>query len=227
MNKLAWILALMMAGGIAGCSSTAVNYDMTHQLLVERVIKDVDVSSLCRDYVPVGGAVSLVTMSEAGQVPLPVEQMFEDGIIESLLNAGYRVCERSAPLVQSLINERTDSQYGVSVLPDAGLSAEPGHAGQNPVTGGGLDSAEYIIAYRLLECGIRTGPKPGSSATERSCRLRANIRIVDAGTGCVLNADTMDYVVNDELDAHEVSQAKDYHYSWYGHRYPQSGTSDK
>lgn len=87
-----------------------------------------------------------------------------------------------------------------------------------------MKPADYIIAYRILECGLvhRTGD--GFKSRQREARVRLHMRLHDAKTGVIVAAQTVENVKTDEVDASAMKWLRNYHYRYYAPDMPvQSG----
>lgn len=67
---------------------------------------------------------------------------------------------------------------------------------------------DYIIAYRLLKCGVEYEDGSVPKSVRRNAVTRLNVRIVDAKTGNIIWAGETDEIVTDEVDSRAVRYLK-------------------
>jgi hypothetical protein len=83
-----------------------------------------------------------------------------------------------------------------------------------------LDAADYIVTYRVLECGLvhRKGTSAGLKKREGLARL--HLRVVDAHSSRVLYAGDVRATQQDEIDSDLARDLADFHYSFFSQDYP-------
>jgi hypothetical protein len=124
--------------------------------------------------------------SESNQFPVPqdpIEVFIEDALTQKLTTEGFRVAERDLDILSRLFHE-SGNDYLISIAPDAGLRRKEIIDEDGQVKKQGLDlpepnyryirypyrglkplqhlaplqAADYVLAYRVLECGVTYRP---------------------------------------------------------------------
>ncbi|MBM3320231.1 MAG: hypothetical protein FJY73_06105 [Candidatus Eisenbacteria bacterium] len=173
-----------------------------------------------------------------------VRQMVEDNLISSLVSGGFRIVERDPEMVAHLLSEssRTYSLLDFENLPSRrqGRSLVEGNLVDVLVTESGsstpaqrdvtvrdiqiptdINSADLILAYRVLECGVvyRAIPEERINV-ERLARTRLHCRLEDAKTGEILHAGLLEYETSDIVAEKDLKNLQTMHYNYFGFRMP-------
>jgi hypothetical protein len=82
-----------------------------------------------------------------------------------------------------------------------------------------LDAADYLISYRVLECGI-VYRKGEEKSKKREAMVRLHIRVQDTGSGQILYANNIEGSLEDEVEAEVLDDLEDFRYSFYSHDLP-------
>ncbi|MBM3321592.1 MAG: hypothetical protein FJY73_13090 [Candidatus Eisenbacteria bacterium] len=175
-----------------------------------------------------------------------VRRMIEDNLISSMVSGGYRVLERDPDMLANLLSE-SSSQYSLlnpENLPTkrpsrtavsegnqieirvSGADARESPHAEDPTVRTmqvptELRSADRILAYRVLECGIVYRAIPENrSEVERLARTRLHCRLEDAKTGEILRAGLLDSEISDVVPRKDMEKLKTIHYDYFDFRLP-------
>jgi hypothetical protein len=132
----------------------------------------------------------------------------------------------------------TASASGVGASgPTSPLVAKPielmyqiGRAAWSRETGGDRDTtlilrtpfaaAEYMVCYRVLECGLVHREGSSADLKKREGAARLHIRVLDANSSRILYAGDVRATLEDEIDADFAKDLSDFHYSFFSADYP-------
>jgi hypothetical protein len=78
-----------------------------------------------------------------------------------------------------------------------------------------MTSAQYILAYRVLECGLMTRPIESTTERGREGRVRLHLRLHDARTGVILAAQNVENVITDQINIRDEGWLRNYHYRYF------------
>lgn len=257
-------------------------FDQSHAILIDKTVGGLPLISSIKDYVKKTEKIIVVSIERNESGDAAVNYLIDDNFIRNLITSGYRVLERDQTMLSRLIPEQGGTykrsllgetaeppsvavldaleQYGVASMDDLSstdLSAlykqlkEDYTAYESQQRH--MESADVILSYRLLECGIIFDvekKKVGTSPTlwnydiKRDALARLFIRVMDAKTGEVRvakvlqneQADTVTFTQDREegesdfftrIDNYTGLLSK-YHYAYYDQQLPnQRGTADQ
>ena len=177
----------------------------------------------------------------------------EDVLIEKLLKNGYKVLERDKDLIYRLMSESDEkynfynrnkrkailnsgtfgisgSLYGYSI--PYGISKSIVTSGKNMyeienydenVIKTNLTSADKMIAYRILECGIAYKEDEKSTKADSLDRIAHTIikcRVEDANSGDILSITDLENITKEKISKKDKELLEEFHYRYYGFAYP-------
>ena len=76
-------------------------------------------------------------------------------------------------------------------------------------------TADYIVAYRILECGLVRRPGEDRRSRQREARVRLHMRLHEAKTGVIVAAQTVENVQTDSVAVNALKWLSNYHYRFY------------
>ena len=88
-----------------------------------------------------------------------------------------------------------------------------------------LHSADKIIGYRVIECGIvydYDEEEAGLGEVEREARTILEVRLTDAKTSEILSAITLDGKANDFVNEKDINALTTFSYRYYSHTLPKT-----
>jgi len=249
-------------------------FEDTNAVLIERTAKTLPIASALEGKVQTDENIIVVSLETRAIVDRPINYLIDDSLIAVLLKEGYRVLERDPDVLYHAGFERADGYAGIvpGTLPSDPLDAivqgmkregmDPAAAAelytalrddyQDIRSAMALESADVIVAYRLLECGIHyetedrkiearvDGEEKTKSRLEidlaREVRVRLFVRVIDARTGSIRIARTVETVDTDiqsfvqqdlqtegqlweQVDEY-IRRLEKFDYTYYGERLP-------
>jgi hypothetical protein len=82
-----------------------------------------------------------------------------------------------------------------------------------------LETAAYMISYRVLECGI-VYRKDSDRVNKREAMVGLHVRVQDTKSGEILHAENLRGFLEDEVDRRILDDLENYRYSFYAHDLP-------
>jgi len=243
-NRLNVVLPILLIWFV-GCTPQAeIQFEDSNQLFLERTFEKIDLSNTMNELVPPGSSVCVVSMESDKTIDSPIVALVEDNLIEQLITSGYSVLERDDDLVRRIIQESSGENYQYTFFPGrivvkgqtsslfgnswgygvGGASSasliEGAFADTVLVVPTNMSSAEYIVAYRILECGLvyRKADKPGIK--KREAQVRLHVRIHDAKSGSIVLAKNFEARDEDLIDKESAKWLSNYHYTFFGADHP-------
>lgn len=244
-----WTLALGGLLAVAGCAPglPSVRFEQSNQLFMERTVEGIDLDAVLSARVPKDAKICLVSMESAETSDHPFIAEIEDQLLTALCADGYAVLERDGDLLQRMIAERSADNFRWMRFPNDMVVSQQGAAvgaassgwlatgyasgyDRTTVYGANADSvlaletqlagSEYVLAYRVLECGIvyRKGPQRGTAT--RDGLLRLHVRLANAKSGQLLYAGNLQSTHEDQVPGVSVRQLANFYYSFYPSNLP-------
>jgi hypothetical protein len=250
MFRVVCAVIVLLAILASGCAMTRSypQFEDSNQVFLEETIAGLDLVRTLKHAVPGGSRVCLASMEVTTTGDFPVMAMIEDGIIAALRDNGYVVLERDDDMLRRLAAEGGDVGYRFLYLPSdqstvsvesrlsgvtTGLGVAFGGYGSRElerVRGGDRDEAlvfdtdlgvaEYILSYRVLECGIVYRPGLSTRMKKREGLTRLHVRITEVDSGEVLFAGNVQSVLEDEVPSKDAEELSDFHYSFFAPALP-------
>lgn len=234
--------------GVSGCAATSPpRFDNSNQMFLEKTVYELDLGAKMAAVLPARSSVSLVSLEGPETRDNALTATLEDQLIRSLLENEFVTLERDRDLLTRLVSERAGERFRLTYLPsDVTIASLGGSAGvgQSGVWTGGylsgsasvteiagagrdtmmvfetqLDPADYLISYRVLECGIVYRDGSGDNK-KRESMVGLHVRVEDTNTGQILFADNLRGTLEDEVDSGQLKDLEQFHYSLYSHDFP-------
>ncbi len=269
---------------------TKPSFDQSHAILIDKTVAGLPVSALVKNCVKKTEKIAVMSLEKTYSGDNGVNYLIDDNLIATLATDGYRVLERDDNLMGWILPEQSGlykgSLHRILPLPPAiamidALGEAGSHDASTDTDAAGLyrqlkedyaaleaqqvrmDSADIVVSYRLLECGIifdiekkkqgtidATGkenpnsPKLWTYNIKRDALARMFVRVTDAKTGEIRNADVLQNELTDtvtfrqdkdETDAAYFARINEYldllskyHYTYYDQQLPnQKGTGSQ
>jgi len=200
---------------LTGCANINLPFELSNQYQIEKTIDDVNIGALSGKTIPPKAIVVLQSLEKIHVQEHPLIAMVEDQMIQSLMKSGFTVLERDNDGLISVIQESQSN--GFQLYQSQGSSDDKG----SPLVRTSLSTADYLINYRIQECGVSYQKKPLNSNYIRTVLIRLHLRICDAKTGKVLIATNQLTTKSDEIPAKVKRMLKQADYSRYNsYSYP-------
>lgn len=217
-----------------GCSTTIVHakFEDSNQVFIEETVAGLELGSKIGNIIPSGSSVALVSMETNCTLDAPMMAVIEDQLICSLVRSGYKVSERDKHLIEKLNNESRNSNYSFNTsnkiirFPEnsnvnIALELEKNDVQEQRLIETKLASSDYLVTYRVLECGLIYRPtKPENPKIGREGLLRLHVRVENANSGEVLIAENFESQKTDEIEKMFVDNLKEFHYTNFEYEYP-------
>lgn len=211
------LLALINCAPMVTVMEVFPEFKNSNQMFIEATVRKVGIAGLAKKHIPVGSRVALISMESTTSTDLPLISIIEDQLISEIVNSGFTILERDQHTVVNLAKE--SSRNGYSLMP-AGATQETSNADVDSPTKTQLLTAQYLISYRVLECGIISSPAEEKELVLRDGMVRLHVRIIDAKSGAILVACMLAGNSRDRIQASIAMDLANYHYSFYSHKYP-------
>lgn len=203
----------------------------SNQHFFETVIAKVNIDSICQASIPAESQVILQSLEVPEASDLPMLALLEDTFVKQLTQAGFRVLDRDPESLLYLLQEGHPGKFQfyianpmLTLAADKQIQIESATFdwSQFHLYNTALQTAHYIVLYRVLEAGIlyRPSDQPYSNTLEREGALRLNVRIVEVQTGQIVAATTLQTLKRDSINAQLQQELADFHYAFFGYQYP-------
>jgi hypothetical protein len=212
---LLFIFATFLVAALFGCAPRkAIKEELPKNVdLIIKSIKELDLS----DKVKSGENIALVSIEFGQPTDFPVNYLIEDELIQKMYETGITILERDGDVLRNLIAESEGKyQYLHKINPDSIY-----------VLRTNLTAANKIIAYRVLECGVRfkavgnSKKKAGeASFLKREAITVLHVRIEDPKTGIVKWVGDIKGEASDLVNSTEVSSLESKDLIFYEHGLP-------
>jgi len=202
--------------------------------------------------IPAGSSVALVSIEmtrENDWMDKAPIAMIEDQLIKSLVENGFKVVERDEDALRNLIREGTNENYSLShdqwedaiyspfydqwpdvtdTLPKLPFDV-PDPTFQLYETQ--MKGADYLVSYRVLEAGILYKKDDDINSIPpkeiREGLVRLNVRAQSTKNGEIVWVGNLQGQNDDKVEKILVSQLANFHYSYFGHKYPMQYSPEK
>jgi hypothetical protein len=184
-----------------------VHYDNSNQIFLENTMKKLMVSTKIIPHLPPGKSVSIHSVEYNLSMDDKLRNMVEDYITNDLLKSEILVFERDDDLINYFVRENES----FSLLNDS-TSLQEFHKSH-------LKSSDYILAYRILECGVRTTPV-NRKKLYREALIRLHIRLIETKSGQIKHIQNIAALKNDEVTNHMNTYYENFHYNIFDYVFP-------
>jgi len=207
MNKIRVLsMVVLMLILITGCATIKPPFELSNQFFLEKTMDGFDLAQVVSGVIPSGSRVAFCSLETDIASPIPVAALVEDQMIQSL-GKSYRLLERDPRGLMRIIPESATGGYQLDQgNPDGNFQGDRYFAT-------GLNSAEYIVAYRLQECGIYYEKQALSSTAVRKSFIRIHVRVYNAKTSAILLAENRISQKSDTIPKRLIRVLKNYDYS--------------
>lgn len=249
MKNLLVILAVLF---LSNCATTSnlINYDNTNPVKIEQSIQGLEINKVLPDAGELDGKIAIksIELDNAHNLDIGVSYMIEDNMISNLINNDYKVVERD-PEILSALHSESGSKYKMhihneeddaDVLPDnssinivnATINlTEDDEKRSEQLIDTELETSDYILSYRVLECGVVYNELQNSIDLnqnavlniERSARTRLHVRLTDSKTSEIIASDILENEITDIVSKEKISDLQQITHEYYHHTLPNKG----
>jgi len=204
-----------------------ITFEKSNPVLIEKSILGLNISDFLRNRIQVGDLIALRSIEEyqsnknktngessKDHLDLGTKTLIEDNIISVLVRGGFRVVERDPDAIQHLIEDEANTYlfvYWGSYFPLISVQADSStiHSANKSHIKTNLYSADKLLTYRVLECGIRyKNPEYSTAYVERIAYTRLHCRLTNAKTGEILHAGIIENEVKDLVPFRVIEELK-------------------
>lgn len=214
--SLGLLLAVMLS---CAPSIPVAEFKDSNQYFIDKTAANLKVKTLLEKTVPAGSKICVVSMEVPSTLDAPIFSTIQDQVITQAVVNGNVVYERDPELLKYLIEEKSNEQY--SILSNGlvqKFAVEDSMAVRFFETQ--LAPSDYLLAYRILECGLKYGKSKKQGFTKREGLIRLHVRMINTATGQILLAGTLSGQYEDEIKTLLVRKLQDFHYDYYAHEMP-------
>jgi len=221
------IVALII---VNGCTVNKASFEQSHHVFFEQTVDNMKIGSALNAKVPKGAKIAIRSLEADATVDKPVVSVLEDQMVQSLLAAGFKVVERDDNALNHLFKESNNDKYfvprnkfswanGKELSVDTKSFPEGSELDFIPTN---LVAADYLLCYRIQECGLTTSPSGTSSdVVNREGLVRLHVRVYDAKTGEAVFVNNITGTKTDQIDRNLEYQLARYHYTdFFPYDYP-------
>ena len=257
MKKISILLLSIFLFNCATTKNNLANYDNTNPIKIEESTQGLEVSKILPPAENIAGTIAIksIELDNSNHLDVGVTYMIEDNLISNLIKNNYRVVERDPDILKTLHLE-SDQNYrkykesdskdtiegdgnsiGETVININNASSGDNNSNNDTKNDEGeysetnLKASDYILSYRVLECGIvynelADAINLNSSSMlkiERSARTRLHVRLTDSKTSEIISADILENEVTDIINKTDLISLQQMPYEYYHHTLPNQG----
>jgi len=212
-------------------------YEDSNQMFIENTIRKLDIGKELDFSILKSSKIVLRSLETNQTLDYPLIAMIEDNLIHSLVKNKFKVLERDENAVKDMIEESQNSKFSLLLQggKEAGRYYMEGTSERGsqiielkeesmPFLETRLSSADYMISYRVLECGLNYEEiKNDNEKVKRNCLVRISIRVQRTSTGEIKFVDTFEAKSSDIIEKNFVDPLSSFHYAFFSHKYPIQG----
>ena len=252
------ILALFLALILSNCATlddkNLTNYDNTNPVKIEQSARGLEVNKVLPPPEEIDGTISIksIELDMSNNLDIGVAYMIEDNLISNLIKNDYRVVERDPDILQVLHLESSNNYKKYKESNASHIIAAANTEGsetiininyaendnnsenvekQEEYSKTNLKASDYILSYRVLECGVIYNELDGAInlnnssmlKIERSARTRLHVRLTDSKTSEIISADILENEVTDIVNKSDLIALQQIPYEYYHHTLPNKG----
>ena len=253
------ILLLFFFTGCALKKDIIVDYKNTNPAKIEEATSGLEVAKLLPGTNKIDGTIAVRSIEEHiyDNLDMSVIYMIEDNLISSLIENGYRAVERDPDALNNLYKESSKNyQYSKNLnksalletldlstlTPDSSASCcapnsvwdyliedHKNQPTEHDLSSTDLNAADYILSYRVLECGVSYKEldieKPQKIQdnlykVERTARTRLHCRLTDSKTSEIISAGLIENHITDIIHKDDIEDLKQFPIEYYHHTLP-------
>jgi hypothetical protein len=174
---------------ILSCStnSNIVNYNDSNVALLNSAINSLNLFDKIKDKIPQNASIFITDQLNEDE-DSPIQSSIRDYIVSSFIENKISIIEYDSNIISASIKERKfNTNY---------------------------HSTQFILAYRVIECGIFTQDLNDKMA-QREALVRLSIRLIDARTLKIIEIRNVASIRKDEVSKDILPFLEDYKYSNY------------
>lgn len=207
---------------LLGCATVELpklpRFEDSNAYLIKKSVEQINIVDTLSDFVSKNDKIVIASLENKKTSDNSITAVIEDVFLKQFIDKGYCMLERDNDMIYHLMLE-SDSSY----LYKIGFNEI--ESDDNLEIPTKLLSADKIIGYRVLECGIVYEDIKRLAITEKDSlnRIAETIllfRTEDAKSGEILNISTARGFFTDRISAKNKDILKDFHFRHYRFGYP-------
>jgi len=214
-------LVIVLCIVFISCAPTipVAEFKDSNQYFIDKTAQKLKIRSLLDRTTTKGSKISVVSMEIPQTLDAPIISTIEDQIISQAVVNGNVVYERDPDLLKYLIEEKSNSNYSIASQSQLQKYIEPDTVFVR-LFETQLEPADYILAYRILECGLMYRKGSSQKYKKREGLVRLHVRLINTESGRILLAGNLTAQHEDEVRSVLVRKLKDFHYEYFSHELP-------
>ena len=260
MKILILLLALLMAS--CSTNNYIKDYDNTNPVKIEQATTGLEVNDMIPSNLDGSIAVRSIELDLNNHLDMGVIYMIEDHLITNLIKNKYKVLERDPEALSNLYRESSsnymkyidqsfnfkdsedskdsESSEAVNVIvnvSDQNLKSDESDKldesdKTDELVNTDLHAADYMLSYRVLECGViytalddsESKSTSNLNKLKRSARTRLHCRLTNTKTSEIISAGIVENEISDIINRDDVIDLEQISYQYYHHTLPLQNT---
>ena len=256
MRLLLLVVILLMTG----CSTYIKDYDNTNPVKIEEATYGLKVNDMIPSNLDGTIAVRSIELDLDDHLDMGVIYMIEDHLITNLINNKHKVLERDPEALSNLYREsssnymknnnkysnsqasnsqNSESSEALNVIvnvSDKNLDSNSDeldkikYLDSDKLVGTDLSAADYMLSYRVLECGViytqleSENKNKNFNRLKRSARTRLHCRLTNTKTSEIVSAGIIENEITDIIHRDDIMDLEQISYQYYHHTLPLQDT---
>jgi len=146
----------------------------------------------------------------------------EDQLVRALLKNQYLVLERDNDMLKHLLKESRNTNFKESYSLMNQKIEKNGDSSTVvfELLKTHLKAADYIVSYRILECGLVYGRNVVDGNIERQGLVRLHVRVQNTENGEIVYAANESGDYKDRVPEDFLKYYENYHFNYFSYQYP-------
>ncbi|MBI64883.1 MAG: hypothetical protein CMG64_01125 [Candidatus Marinimicrobia bacterium] len=255
------LLFLILCFIVSNCAQqiNIINYDNTNPVKIEQATQGLELNTLLNN-IQKEKSIAVRSIEEYidPDIDAGVVYMIEDYLITNIINNGYKAVERDPNIFKDLISESGENYKQVLDNKNIKLDAKKETSSNENIINiftadqadnsnteeckencfyeTSINTSDYILSYRVLECGVVYNEKENQSdrividnpfnndethnPIERSARTRLHCRLTNSQTSEIVAAGIIENEIIDIVSSEDVEDLERISYKYYHHTLP-------
>ena len=249
------IILIILSLFLFSCSTNDYikDYDNTNPIKIEKATGGLKVNDIIPSNLDGSIAVRSIELDLNHHLDMGVIYMIEDHLITNLIENKHKVLERDPEALSNLYREsssnymKNSDQFSDSD-PESSEASETVNvivnvSDQNlksdksdkldKLVNTDLHAADYMLSYRVLECGViytaldsetKISKSADLNKLKRSARTRLHCRLTNTKTSEIISAGIVENEISDIINREDVMDLEQISYQYYHHTLPLQNT---
>ena len=147
-----------------------------------------------------------------------VNVLVQDAVISALVSSGFTVLERDINLLDRVSLENGE-KANTSIKTSFENTAKPEVKREDSFSSSISKTADVVLGYRLLECGIEYSKGSTPELIRRSAKVKINFRLI--GKDSIVSwSEIQEKEISDEIEPEAISDVENSSLRFYGYSMP-------